>query len=173
MTDMRRLIPAFAAVLMASGCSGPSGPGVASATYAPSRPGASVSAAADADTRLRQYAACLRENGLHVADPEPGQAGVRIDPHDPRDVAQRAILACVAYASAPEAPTPPNEADLSALRRYARCMRAHGLPLFPDPDPQTGFFPGLDKSNYDVNSATVRSALQACQALQPPAPPGG
>jgi hypothetical protein len=123
--------------------------------------------------RLRQYAQCLRAEGLHVADPIPGQQGVRINPSDPHDVADRAIRACMIYAAAPDKPSPPSAADLAALRQYAQCMRGHGAPTFPDPDPDTGFFSGLSKSNYDPNSATVKNALAACQSLQPSVSAGG
>lgn len=51
---------------------------------------------------------------------------------------------------------------------YARCMRSHGEPGFPDPDSQGGF----DKSTVvrafrQTSNSVVRSASQACQHLMP------
>ena len=50
------------------------------------------------------------------------------------------------------------------LVRFARCMRAHGVPNFPDPD-STGEF-----SNYNVNpnAPAFQSADQKCTAYLPP-----
>ncbi len=152
--------------MLVGGCSRPAEPQVATA-------GARSSAATDPDTRLQQYAQCLRRHGLHVTDPTPGQAGVRLDPGDPADQAATAIRACIALAGAGSAPQPPTADALTRLRRYAQCMRDHGITAFPDPDPQTGFFDGLTKSNYDPADPIVKTALTACQALAPATAPGG
>ncbi|HTT88478.1 MAG TPA: hypothetical protein VMF65_02930 [Acidimicrobiales bacterium] len=49
------------------------------------------------------------------------------------------------------------------LLAVSHCLRAHGVPDFPDPNPVTGQLntpPGLDRS-----SPTVLAALRACHAL--------
>ncbi|MBT8225290.1 MAG: hypothetical protein HKP61_07740 [Dactylosporangium sp.] len=134
---------------------------------------ASSGAGSGTDDRLRQYVQCLRDHGLDVPDPTPGQEMVRIDPKNPEDQAERALMACRTFAVAPEHSAQVTAADLAKLRDYAKCMRDHGVSNFPDPDPKTGYFPGLDKSNYDPNSEPVKSAIQACQALAPEVAPGG
>lgn len=50
---------------------------------------------------------------------------------------------------------------------FARCMRAHGVPDFPDPDGQAGQLgPG---SGIDPNSPQFQSALNGpCKSLVPP-----
>src|SRR4051812_23958448 len=63
----------------------------------------SGSVAGDPDARLRQYAACLREHGLDVPDPQPG-AGVRLDPKVPPATTEAAVKACAQYAVAAERP---------------------------------------------------------------------
>lgn len=55
---------------------------------------------------------------------------------------------------------------------YSRCMRAHGVPKFPDPDAQGRLQlragPG---TGIDPQSPTYQAADRACKALQPQAPP--
>ena len=47
--------------------------------------------------------------------------------------------------------------------KFAECVRAHGVPHFPDPDPTGNFNFGVD-----VSAATFTAAVNACKALQPP-----
>ena len=61
-----------------------------------------------------------------------------------------------------------NSADTQATKRekavkFAECVRAHGVPHFPDPD-ATGNF----NFAVDVSAATFTAAVNACKALQPP-----
>lgn len=169
---MRRLTLTLTAVLLLAGCGQPAAEVATAQTSGPASASAPPSDAADPEARLRQYAQCLRDHGLTVADPAPG-SGVRIDPGQPPERVDVGVKACMSYAAAAEAPRPPSAADLDHARRYAQCMRGHGVPAFPDPDPQTGFFSGLTKSNYDTGRPEVQAALKACQGLQPAVQPGG
>jgi hypothetical protein len=47
--------------------------------------------------------------------------------------------------------------------KFAECVRAHGVPHFPDPD-ATGNF----NFAVDVSAATFTAAVNACKSLQPP-----
>jgi len=47
--------------------------------------------------------------------------------------------------------------------RFAECVRAHGVPHFPDPDAGGNFNFGVD-----VSAAVFTNAVNACKALQPP-----
>lgn len=49
--------------------------------------------------------------------------------------------------------------------KYSDCMRAHGVPAFPDPSPGGGF--PLRTSGINLQSPAYRSAARACGALQP------
>ena len=53
---------------------------------------------------------------------------------------------------------------------YARCMRAHGVPDFPDPSANGGFNFNNNNgpSDLDPNNPQMQSAQQACKSLQPP-----
>jgi hypothetical protein len=48
--------------------------------------------------------------------------------------------------------------------KFAECVRAHGVPHFPDAD-ATGNFGNF---GVDVSGATFTAAVNACKALQPP-----
>jgi hypothetical protein len=47
--------------------------------------------------------------------------------------------------------------------KFAECVRAHGVPHFPDPDASGDFNFGVD-----VSAAVFTKAVNACKALQPP-----
>jgi hypothetical protein len=47
--------------------------------------------------------------------------------------------------------------------KFAECVRAHGVPHFPDPDTAGSFNFGVD-----VSAAVFTSAVNACKALEPP-----
>jgi len=47
--------------------------------------------------------------------------------------------------------------------KFAECVRAHGVPHFPDPDATGNFNFGVD-----VSAAVFTAAVNACKALQPP-----
>jgi hypothetical protein len=76
---------------------------------------------------------------------------------------QAATRACAQYAPqrAPLQHVSPQE--MQKLLAVSRCMRTHGVPNFPDPNPTTGALntpAGIDKS-----SPQVLAALQACRSL--------
>jgi hypothetical protein len=83
----------------------------------------------------------------------------------PDAVAQQAISACSAALDKANIATGPNSTNISqqelqARLALARCIRAHGVPNFPDPNPTTGDVtapPGLNK-----NSPSILAAIQAC-----------
>jgi hypothetical protein len=70
--------------------------------------------------------------------------------------------------STDSASTATNGANANATKRekavrFAECVRAHGVPHFPDPD-ATGNF----NFAVDVSAATFTAAVNACKSLQPP-----
>jgi len=59
---------------------------------------------------------------------------------------------------------------LSQLVKYAQCIRAHGVPNFPDPHTTSGGIGvpsgiGFDLSGIDQHSPQYHSASHACQSL--------
>ena len=53
----------------------------------------------------------------------------------------------------------PSAAELG----WARCLRTHGVPRFPDPDRRGAF----DSSKFDDRSPAFQAAAKACAAQQP------
>ena len=152
--------------LLAAACAeGPTGPGVAG-EGASSSPSASPSG--DRRDALLAYSQCMRDHGISdFPDPEPGggiavQAGPGsdLDPNNPQykaaDEACRSLL-----------PPPPTEEQQEEERadmlEYAKCMREHGLPTFPDPEPNGGI--NIDAGEHpelDPNNSQFQAADKAC-----------
>jgi hypothetical protein len=85
-----------------------------------------------------RYARCMRDNGLPgYPDPEVTGDNVRIRGIDKTTV-DTAVLARAQQACRSLRPllTGPDGAQKAAAARYeAQCMRQHGVPDYPDPDP--------------------------------------
>jgi hypothetical protein len=61
-----------------------------------------------------------------------------------------------------------NVTDQDKAVKFAECIRAHGVPHFPDPDAKGDFAFGID-----VSPAVWQKAVAACKDLQPPGALGG
>jgi hypothetical protein len=78
-----------------------------------------------------------------------------------------AVLAACGASSRPSGATGGGD----PLLQYARCVRAHGVPNFPDPTAHTGL---AIPNDINPQSPAFRSAQRACSKLaQPPAGQGG
>jgi hypothetical protein len=53
--------------------------------------------------------------------------------------------------------------DQDKAVKFAECIRGHGVPHFPDPDPK-----GESAFGIDVSPAVWQKAVDACKALEPP-----
>jgi hypothetical protein len=66
---------------------------------------------------------------------------------------------------------PPNQAQRQQIKaqglRFARCVRSHGVPGFPDPD-STGRIPDPASVGIDQGSPKFQAANQACARYRPP-----
>jgi hypothetical protein len=128
---------------------------------------ATPTAAADQRTVTLQYTACMRAHGANVPDPTFDQQGnpqwppgtdVKGSGNQAAAQACHPILQAVSSGSDPNH-SPPTAAQLAQRTRLAQCMRQHGFPDFPDPDPQTGEFNG---SGDLQNRPGAIAAAQAC-----------
>lgn len=162
---------AVAALALLGGCSSGQRPQVATA-----QSGGSTAAASTLDPaeQADRWASCMREHGVTMAQTSGGapvldDAGLpRVDKEKTSTAvvtkasdACRALLPVVAPAS-----TPLTADELDRLRRYAVCMRQHGIPEYPDPDPVTGSANATDAlKNRDKYDPAVIAAMQACQPL--------
>jgi len=109
-------------------------------------------------------AQCMRSHG--VPDfPDPAANGrPHVSPNSlgvSSSVYQSALNACRHLA--PDA-TPPSQGQqmLSKLLQFARCMRSHGVPNFPDPDSV-----GLRVPHDMTQLPQYQRAYQACDSLLP------
>jgi hypothetical protein len=133
--------------------------------------GSSSSAAAGGSTYYQKavaYAQCMRSNG--VPDyPDPDSQGQFPPIQEGRNgVSQQALQsaqnACrhVQPGGGPGT-TQQQQAKLTQALNYSRCMRAHGVPDFPDPSTSNGGM-GYNLSGVDTHSPQYQSANQVCQS---------
>ncbi|MEU7823021.1 hypothetical protein [Catellatospora sp. NPDC049133] len=156
------------AALALAGCgsSGTDAPGVASA-------GGSPSAVASADPITayvegqRAWVKCLRAEGVQVSDPDPkGNVSFTGNPKkDPKFLAASQKCQPLQQPRPAELNDKVSPEDLEIARRYAECMRANGVPEFPDPGPD-GIQPERPDGTplWDQNSAAAVRAGKICDA---------
>jgi hypothetical protein len=123
----------------------------------------------------------MRSNGLKNY-PDPSSSGrpqslSEIDPNS--STFQTAYQTCRKdLTSGGVGPPAPSAAELRFALVFARCVRKHGSPQFPDP--LTTYGPGLtlgrgmyfpDNSAYEVQSPGFRHAAKACGVQLPPGLP--
>jgi hypothetical protein len=154
--------------ILAAACGGGSAP---STSTAAAQGGSTTTSNADE----MPYTQCMRAHGVpNFPDPNAlgkpftaqslQQAGVPAD--SPQ--LQAASTACAHLL------VPPSPAQLaqqtSELVRYAACMRAHGVPDFPDPSTSANGAPSLGLPPSIVDSPDFQPAEHACHSVDPGMP---
>jgi hypothetical protein len=182
-------LAALAAVtaLALAACGQPSSPNVASlgkssdtgnrdvttTTVAPSRSSGAGSPGESSLLEQLQFARCMRSNGVsNFPDPNPDKgelqniANAGVDTQSPTFKA--AFQACEKYTPAGN-PTAQSAADNAKGVEFSQCMRAHGVPNFPDPitGPAGEQAINLGPEHIDPTSPIVQAADQACQKIVP------
>jgi hypothetical protein len=139
--------------LLAAGCGG----------SASSRSAASVESA-----NLREllaYSVCMRSHGI-TDFPDPTGNGFVVIPRSVNPDSSQFQAAQNACQHLQPASTPPASAQPNPTLgvRLAQCMRAHGVPNFPDPG---GSVTGTPASNskLDVRSPQFQAAQRTCRSL--------
>ncbi|MDQ4048569.1 MAG: hypothetical protein M3131_04185, partial [Actinomycetota bacterium] len=120
-----------------------------------------------------KHAECMREQGINVPDPKPGEGGIILrgprgggDPGSER----RAAKECDRYLR--DVPPPKlSDEQKSEMRdgalKHARCMRAQGID-FPDPKvDENGGVTVEVGDGLDPSDPRVRQAEQKCRKLLP------
>jgi hypothetical protein len=178
------LVPAVVALgVLAAACGGSSGDqaeGLATAGD-----GAATNTAAkdkgkkDPEQAGLDFARCMREHGVDVPDPKPGEGGfVMIGPAPGSAAADLGGAPPQGFAEAEEAcrhhlegllqdgggPIDPKEQDRALA--FARCMREHGVNM-PDPDFSSGGAVRIEIGGEGMNpeSPTFQEAQKACGSL--------
>ena len=154
----RTIAAASIAVVSLAGCGTPTKP---SGTTRSSGPSQAVA-----------WAGCLRSHGVPgFPDPIPGHNAQF--PDSAGQLLHTRSLAVLAAERACESQAPaaalaleaPTAGQKAAFLRYARCMRAHGVPSYPDPTyGQNGRpnIPNLSSDGIDTQSPAFKNAAAAC-----------
>jgi hypothetical protein len=164
--------------LATAACGGGSTAGVASlGTTTTATPSAARAAGGSASGGpLVEYATCMRSHGV-LNFPDPASFGspdgikaakgqmVQVSRSEASSPTfQAAQRACAEYYGPPTTSPPPVSAqEMRKLLAVSRCMRAHGVTSFPDPNPTTGELNA--PASIDRSSPLVVAALRACSSL--------
>jgi hypothetical protein len=119
----------------------------------------------------RQLGDCIHAHGApDFPEPSINPAGQLVFPDNAPDLPPAAETACRSIIDQLPAPVassgsalPPH--TLQQWLAFARCMRSHGLPQWPDPQPDGSF--ALPTSLRTSSSDTIAPAFEACRALSP------
>ncbi len=131
---------------------------------------ASTGGLSDQD-KVVKFAQCMRENGVpNFPDPKVNAGGgVSISAPDGADPTKvdAAMKKCQQYLPNGGQAQKADPAVVDQLRRYAQCMRDHGIPNFPDPTDQ-----GLQVDNDKLglsgpDDPKFKAAHEACSRLMP------
>ena len=167
--------PMLALGLALSGCAAQGGETPAVATAGDGAPAAQESEAPSDEDQAREFAACMRAEGIDIPDPEPGTGpnsggkpgpgvAIRIEGGGQnKGKVDAAMEKCRQYmpngGKMPEL-TPE---QLERMREMARCMRENGVPDFPDPDPNGGGQMIKKFAEDDADRAALDEALEKCR----------
>ena len=123
------------------------------------------------------YSRCMRAHGvLKFPDPNSSGAIPKVGPQQlgvSSTVFQAAQKACQhLLPNSGQSSQAWDQMALNALWNFARCVRAHGVPNWPDPlaesDPGQPGTPGFPRNlppGINTNSPVVKSAMNTCQHL--------
>jgi hypothetical protein len=178
----------------AAGCgSKPAAPGVAAigtttTTTDTTADGTAPTSGASKANAVQRYASCMRTHGVpKFPDPKAVSGGMSltigpgtgVDPRSPQF--QAAEKSCRKFMpGGGKAPSPAQQAkELAKMLKFSACMRAHGLPDFPDPKVSSGggleLSIGGGKKGTGINprSPVFQAAQNACQSVLPGPKIGG
>ncbi|MFC3996007.1 hypothetical protein ACFOVU_08780 [Nocardiopsis sediminis] len=154
-----RAITAYAASalfagLLLTGCGvGGSGGGSGDAAGEP----AGADSSASFDEAFQEYAQCMRDNGVDMEDPVPGEARPALEMNE---TTEAALEECEDLVPVDENAPSEEERHEQAVET-AECLREHGIDV-PDPEPGQGLTLSLgDGSDED------REAAAACAGIDP------
>ncbi len=163
-------VGALAFVLALTGCSDDEDSGAIASASDPTA-GASTGAAEGASTdeeatddrtQMFAFTQCLRENGLDINDPAPGE-GLRLQfgPGTDQATVQAAMEACRELSPQGGTAGGPGGGDASIGLEHAQCMRDNGVEAFPDPSQ-----PGMIQINPEIaQDPDYEAAEQACSDI--------
>ncbi|MFA1543089.1 hypothetical protein [Actinomadura monticuli] len=129
--------------------------------------------------KMREFAQCMRENGVDMKDPEadgrveihasakPGPAGPGKAPKADGTIeaAQKKCRHLMPNGGRPPKPKPE---ELAKMRAFSTCMRDNGISTFPDPEPDGGIKIRAGKgTGLHPESPRFKKAQRACAEYSP------
>jgi hypothetical protein len=118
-------------------------------------------------SQLLAFAQCMRSHG--VADfPDPsatggfGSAGRSAQSNPDFGTASRACKHLL-----PNGGNKLSQGNESQLLHIAQCMRSHGVPNYPDPNPGVDPRTAMNQAGVDPNSPQFQAAARTCDQLYP------
>jgi hypothetical protein len=135
--------------------------------------GSTASAPSAQVNRAVGFAECMRSGGV-PSFPDPSSSG-----GIPKESLQRLGISSSRFQAAqracrhllPNGGRPPDQAQqqrvIATAVKFARCVRSHGVPGFPDPG-SDGRIPDPATVGIDQGSPRFRAANQACGRYRPP-----
>jgi hypothetical protein len=125
---------------------------------------------------VHELVRCARANGMpDLPDPQIDTNGQVKFPEGTPEPPQSVLRACQSIADRlPGAPRGGefNPAAVPALVRFAKCIREHGFPGFPDPRPDGSFKVSELPQGVKPGNPPFDAALRACRQVNP-TPDGG
>lgn len=142
-----------AAAVFATACSsGPASPGVAAASKSPA-PSSSSTA-----TGPLAYSECMRAHGIPNF-PDPNSNGTEFNASGVNQATYEAAQHACASLRGGGSGNVSSPQNLASELKFAKCMRAHGVPNFPDPNSNGGF---SGSGGIDPASPAFQNAQSIC-----------
>jgi hypothetical protein len=134
-----------------------------------------------------EFAACMRQHGVNMADPVLNNdglptGGVNITANGgSKSATLGASQACqpqleAATKASGKGPSTGSKVDAVKAAKFSKCMRAHGVPDFPDPQTSNGALKiegsasggtGSPPADLNPDSPVFQKAQKACGSLLP------
>jgi len=124
------------------------------------------------------FAQCMRSHGLPDF-PDPNANGQGFGNQQDANQEQNNPHFGTAYSACrhllPSAPSSHGKVipSSSQLVQFAQCMRSHGVPNYPDPNPNASLGAEFAQLGINVNSPHFQATLRTCDRLVPPPSQGG
>ena len=166
-------IVAVAGALLTAGCGGGGSPGVASVTSSTTT--ATTTTTTTTTNVLVAFSRCMRSNGVpNFPDPQLLVGGnLKLTIHQLATTTPQvkaAMSACNHLlpnsGSAPQETAQQTRTQIAALLAFARCLRSHGFPSFPDPSGSGQLtHQMLATAGIDLHQPAVVQAADACTSV--------
>lgn len=136
-------------------------------------PGAAAGSSSAVFAKFLAYSRCVRSHGISdFPDPTTspgGGVGIEVNGGPGSDLNKNspafksANEACKSLEPSGTSGTSQQSSEkVAAERKWAHCMRSHGLAGFPDPNAQGAF----DRNKFNESTPAFQTASKACQSLK-------